>query len=191
MSDSVLFMYVGNLEPYQGIDLLLESFALLHARRPDDRLAIIGGVPDDIERYRAKAASLGLGDCVDFRGPKSIALLGRLLSEADVLVSPRIKGTNTPMKVYSYMDSGRPIAATRLLTHTQVLDDHTAQLAAPEPGPFAEAMLALATDAGRRKDLAAAARERVRTHHSPAALKRSLEELYRKVANLTRSPPPE
>ena len=191
MTGPVLFMYVGNLEPYQGIDLLLESFALHHARRPGDTLAIIGGVPDDIARYRTKADGLGLGPRVDFRGPKSIALLGRLLAEADVLVSPRIKGTNTPMKVYSYMDSGRPIVATRLLTHTQVLDDTTAQLAAPEPGPFADALQALATDATRRQTLAAAARERVRTHHSPAALKRSLEELYCKVANLTRPTPPE
>ena len=38
-----------------------------------------------------------------------------------MLVSPRIRGTNTPLKIYSYLRSGRPIVATNLLTHTQVL----------------------------------------------------------------------
>ena len=40
----------------------------------------------------------------------------------DVLVSPRSRGTNTPLKIYQYLRSGKPIVATRLLTHTQVLE---------------------------------------------------------------------
>ena len=35
-----------------------------------------------------------------------------------MLVSPRSRGTNTPLKIYQYLRSGRPIVATRLLTHT-------------------------------------------------------------------------
>ena len=45
-----------------------------------------------------------------------------------MLVSPRSTGTNTPLKIYQYLRSGRPIVATRLLTHTQVLDDDVAIL---------------------------------------------------------------
>ena len=57
--------------------------------------------------------------------------VARLLGEADVLVSPRLKGLNTPMKIYSYLDSGTAVLATRLRTHTQVLDDRTAYLVDP------------------------------------------------------------
>ena len=39
-----------------------------------------------------------------------------------MLVSPRSRGTNTPLKIYQYLRSGKPIVATRLLTHTQVLE---------------------------------------------------------------------
>ena len=53
------------------------------------------------------------------------------LDAADVLVSPRSLGTNTPLKIYQYLRSGRPIVATRLLTHTQVLDDEVAILTEP------------------------------------------------------------
>ena len=45
-----------------------------------------------------------------------------------MLVSPRIRGTNTPLKIYSYLRSGKPIVATDLLTHTQVLSPEVARL---------------------------------------------------------------
>jgi glycosyltransferase involved in cell wall biosynthesis len=72
--------------------------------------------------------------------------LAGYLSMADILVSPRINGDNTPMKIYSFLDSGKPILATRLKTHTQVLDDTTAILVEPTPESFAEGMLLLAED---------------------------------------------
>ena len=58
------------------------------------------------------------------------------MAQADVLVSPRTKGANTPMKVYSYLDSGVAVLATRLPTHTQVMNDETALLAEPTPEDF-------------------------------------------------------
>ena len=51
-----------------------------------------------------------------------------------MLVSPRLKGLNTPMKIYSYLDSGSAVLATRLRTHTQVLDDRLAYLVDPGAG---------------------------------------------------------
>ena len=165
----VRFMYIGNLEAYQGIDLLLESFAIVMRTRPADRLVIIGGVAKHVAGYRQQAQRLGLGARVEFRGQQSIARLADFLGEADVLVSPRIKGTNTPMKIYSYLDSGKPIVATKLLTHTQVLTPEVAVLADPEPDAFAAAMLALAEDPARCEKLGRVGRDYVRTHFSRAA----------------------
>ena len=48
--------------------------------------------------------------------------MGSLVAAADVLVSPRIKGVNTPMKIYAYLNSGKPILATDIESHSQVLD---------------------------------------------------------------------
>ena len=58
----------------------------------------------------------------------------RILLAADVLVSSRSRGTNTPLKIYQYLRAGRPIVATRLLTHTQVLSDETAILTGATAG---------------------------------------------------------
>ena len=70
--------------------------------------------------------------------------LPALLAQADVLVSPRITGDNTPMKIYTYLHSGKPILATRIPTHTQVLHPGVAMLAAPQVEEFAGAMARLA-----------------------------------------------
>ena len=73
-----------------------------------------------------------------------------------MLVSPRSLGTNTPLKIYQYLRSGRPIVATRLLTHTQVLDDDVAILTAATPDGFAAGILAALADPERARAVGAA-----------------------------------
>ena len=72
------------------------------------------------------------------------------LLAADVLVSPRSRGTNTPLKIYQYLRSGKPIVATRLLTHTQVLDDDTAILTGVSAAEFADGILSALENPGAR-----------------------------------------
>jgi hypothetical protein len=57
---------------------------------------------------------------------------------SDVLVSPRLSGTNTPLKIYSFLKSGKPLVATNLWTHTQVLSDQTSVLVKPDAEGMAE-----------------------------------------------------
>ena len=179
-----LFLYVGNLERYQGVDLLLESFAEALGEIPEARLAIIGGNRGDVRRYQQRVVTLGLKDKVQFLGPRPLADLGAYLAQADVLVSPRLTGNNTPMKIYSYLDSGVPILATRLPTHTQVLDDTIACLAPAKPFEFGKAMAQLALDRPRRARLAFRARERVQRDYTPEAAERKLRDFYGSVSEL-------
>ncbi|MFO7869804.1 MAG: glycosyltransferase family 4 protein [Kiritimatiellia bacterium] len=177
-TERTTFMYIGNLEKYQGIDLLIESFA--KARRKDDAMELIlaGGTPSDIDKYRRKAGKLGLQDEIRFVGPKPIEHMASLFKAADVLVSPRITGTNTPMKIYSYLDSGKPLLATDLPTHTQVLNGRVAALAPPEPGAFAKEMVNLASDRQRAADLAAAAKSLARSQYSFDHFEQSVLKLF-------------
>jgi glycosyltransferase involved in cell wall biosynthesis len=171
-------LYVGNLERYQGIDLLLEGFRHTLDQMDQARLVIVGGQQDDIERYGRRASALGIGKAVHFLGPKPVSELGDLLREADVLVSPRLKGTNTPMKIYSYLDSGTAVLATRLRTHTQVLSDRTAYLVDPEPLALGSGLAALLKDDSLRERLAAEAKDHVRREFTPEAARRKLESFY-------------
>lgn len=175
---SLLAMYVGNLEPYQGIDLLIDSFAIVARQNPAVDLVVIGGARPDIERYAGRCRALGIAERVRFCGPRPVARLGAYLAQADILVSPRIRGTNTPMKVYSYLHSGRAVVATRLFTHTQVMDDDVAMLAEPTPEAFASAILALAADAGLRARLGEAATTMIEARHSQREFQSRLRGLY-------------
>jgi glycosyltransferase involved in cell wall biosynthesis len=185
-----LFLYVGNLEQYQGVGLLLESFAEALGTVPTAQLTIIGGMPEDIERYRKRVEALGLQDKVHFLGPRPISHLSGYLSQADVLVSPRLGGNNTPMKIYSYLDSGVPILATRLPTHTQVLDDSIACLAPPSPREFGHAMAQLALDRKGRQRLARRAQEKARRDFTPEATRQKLRDFYGSISSLVTSASP-
>jgi glycosyltransferase involved in cell wall biosynthesis len=171
-------MYVGNLERYQGIDLLLDGFGHTLRSVPEARLFIVGGREPDIAAYRRRAERLGIGGSVVFMGPRPIGSLPGLLHQADVLVSPRLKGLNTPMKIYSYLDSGSAVLATRLRTHTQVLHDDLAYLVDPEPAALGQGLARLMRDPELRRRLATNAKEYVRREHTPQAARRKLGAFY-------------
>jgi len=162
-------LYTGTFEAYQGLALLYEAMAQLVARRPEVRLVMVGGEPAQVELASAEVAARGLSDAVIFTGQRPPADVPRFLDAATVLVSPRSTGTNTPLKIYQYLRSGRPIVATRLRTHTQVLDDETAFLVAPEPESFADGILAVLADPARAAAVGRRAREVADTKYSDEA----------------------
>lgn len=178
----LLIMYVGNLESYQGIDLLLESFALIEKQSELINLAIIGGQDKDIQKYERKSRDFGIKSRVRFLGPRPVKNLSRYLSEADILVSPRILGENTPMKIYSYLESGKAIIATNLRTHTQVLDDKVALLVAPTPKSFAQGMRTLADDEALRKELGNRGKKLIQEKYNFQNFKTSVNHIYDCIA---------
>jgi glycosyltransferase involved in cell wall biosynthesis len=175
---SKIVMYIGNLEPYQGIDLLLESFALVRLKTDAAALVIIGGCERDIQKYRLAAEHLGIERSVHFLGYRPVENLMHYMSQSDVLVSPRTIGVNTPMKIYSYLDSGVPVLATDLPTHRQVVNRSMAMLAPPEKNAFAEAMIRLLSDETLCRRLADQARRFIEQEHSYSSFKTTVHRLY-------------
>jgi len=161
-----IVLYTGTFEAYQGLDLLFAAAAYVKQRRPDVRTVLAGGRPDQIAASRAAARAAGLGDSVIFAGQRPADEIPAFLDAADVLVSPRSSGTNTPLKIYQYLRSGRPIVATRLLTHTQVLDDAVAFLSAATPEGFGAAILDALSDPERARMVGARARQLADTKYS-------------------------
>lgn len=177
-----VFMYVGNFEPYQGIDLLLKAFAIAISNGTRADLVLAGGSPQDIARYQNKADELRLSGASHFIGPWPVERLGDLLAAADVLVAPRIKGVNTPMKVFPYLHSGKAVLVTDLPTHTQSLDSTICALAAPTPADFGRVIAELAQDSDLRARLGAAGRAFVATNHVYPAHQARVDRLYAYVA---------
>lgn len=173
-----ILMYVGNLEPYQGVELLLRSFARVIKQGVDIDLVIVGGTDPDIADYRARVKARDLAGRVHVIGRWPTAQLDELLAEADILTAPRIEGINTPQKIFPYMHSGRPVLLTDLTTHNQVVDSSVCMLADPTPEAFAEAIGKLAASPDLRSRLGAAGRAFVEADFTYAAHCRRMAELY-------------
>lgn len=172
-------VYAGTFEAYQGVDLLIKAFARAARVREDAVLLLVGGSPRQVEEYRslAEREGVGLDRCV-FTGAVSRERAQSYVAAADVLTSPRLHGTNTPLKVYEQLASGIPLVATRIESHTQVLTDDVAFLADPDPVAFGDALVAALTDRDegvrRTREAAAQYRERYARPAYEAKLRRAL-----------------
>jgi len=176
-----LALYTGTFEAYQGVDMLIDAIALLAKRRPDARVLVVGGEPAQVEQAKARAASAGASGAMIFTGQQPAKEIPGFVQAADLLVSPRIRGTNTPLKIYSYLRSGKPIVATNLLTHTQVLAPEIAKLVEPRPEPFADAILDLIERPEERARLSAAASAVAQEKYSRESYLRRTAEAYRRL----------
>jgi glycosyltransferase involved in cell wall biosynthesis len=175
-------LYSGNFEPYQGVELLLDALA----RLPHVQVLLMGGGPADVARMKGEARSRGVGERCVFSGRRPPSDLLAFFALADVLVSPRAKGENTPFKIFTYLASGKPLVATRIPTHTQLLDDTTAFLVEPT----AECVAAGIREALDRPEEAAAraraGRELIEREYSVTRYREKTARAYAAVERLAR-----
>jgi glycosyltransferase involved in cell wall biosynthesis len=190
LSDTTpVVLYTGTFEAYQGLDLLFAAMAIVAREHPGVRLVLAGGHPDQVARAREQARDAGIDAVTIFAGQRPASEIPAYLLAADLLVSPRSRGTNTPLKIYQYLRSGKAIVATRLLTHTQVLSDDTAILTDPTPEAFARGMAAGLANRAWASAIGARARELAETKYSyDAYLERTRQACRALMADA--APPP-
>jgi glycosyltransferase involved in cell wall biosynthesis len=169
-------LYSGNFEPYQGVGMLVEAAARVERAQ----FVFMGGEAREIEALREQARASG-ARCV-FSGKRPPSELPAFLGLADVLVSPRLHGENTPFKVYTYLASGKPLVATRIPTHTQLLDDSLAFLVAPTAEALAEGIRRALSAPGEAQEKAAAARALVQREYSEARYREKVRAAYEDVS---------
>jgi len=173
-----VILYTGTFEPYQGLDLLIDASRLVLERHQHVRFVVVGGKPDQVELYKRKAARVGVDEHFAFTGQVPPQHIPRYMSLAHVLVSPRVNGTNTPLKIYSYLRSGVPIVATRHLTHTQVLNDEVSVLTECEPEAFGRGILSVLEDSNYANRLSATAQTLAEREYSYDAYLKKTREIY-------------
>ena len=171
-----LVLYAGTFEPYQGLDLLIAAASRLRWSHPDARVLVVGGEPSQVAVARSQAEQQGAR--VVFTGQRPAHEMPRFIEACDILVSPRISGMNTPLKIYSYLRSGKPIVATDLATHSQVLDTRTAMLVPPDPEAFADSIGQLIDRPADRERIAAAAAALAASRYSREAYLARTREAY-------------
>jgi len=171
-------IFAGNLAAYQGVDLLLQAFARLHARLPQVRLTILSDSP--FTPLEPLARRLGIRDAVDLRRAP-FREQPAILSAATVAANPRVRCDGIPQKLLNYMAAGLPVATfdgsagplRHEVTGLRVPDGDTAALAA--------ALERLLTDSGLARSLGEAAREQVRREFSWDQVAARVESVYREM----------
>jgi glycosyltransferase involved in cell wall biosynthesis len=104
--DKIKVLYIGNNESYQGVNKLIQ----LAKELPQYQFILAGVGEYKIEKNLVKFSKVPMEQ------------IKRLMDEVDILVAPRISGTNTPMKIYTYMSSGKPIIASKIPAHNILKD---------------------------------------------------------------------
>jgi len=154
--------YAGHLYPWKGIDVLIGALGQL----TDVRGLIVGGLDGEHDFARVKAlaerTAPGRVDLVGMVDPPQVAAL---LQQADVLAVPnlpsRISAAYTsPLKLFEYMASGRPVVASDLPALREVLrpDDNAVLVEAGSVGALAAGIRRIVGDAAFGARLAARAR---------------------------------
>jgi glycosyltransferase involved in cell wall biosynthesis len=134
-------VYTGTYERYQGLDMALKCADIVRKKYPNVIFIVVGAKVQQAQEWTEKASRMGLNDHTLFLDVVSPEDSMVYLSSASVLISPRLDGTSTPLKIYSYLHAEKPIVATNITSHTQVLTNDTALLVEPNENAFAEGIL--------------------------------------------------
>ena len=156
------------------------------ARVPDAQFLFMGGEP--ARDRRAAARRPRPGGALRVRGQAPAAELPAFLALADVLVSPRLQRRRTrPSRSTPTWPSGKPLVATRIPSHTQLLDDTLAFLVEPSAEGLAEGMTRALADRAQAQAKAAAGQALVEREYSAARYAEKVAGAYAAVAEGVRS----
>jgi glycosyltransferase involved in cell wall biosynthesis len=181
LEDRVVVLYTGTLEAYQGLDLLIDAAPAVLRKVPRAAFVLVGGTAEQVAKLAGLARDRGVETAFRFVPavpPADVVLYHRL---ADVLVTTRSRGTNTPLKLYQYLRAGRAIVATDIRSHTQVLGPDTAELVLPEAAHVASGIVSVLEDAGHAARLAGAASALAADRYSEAAYMHALQALLAEI----------
>jgi glycosyltransferase involved in cell wall biosynthesis len=177
-----LVTYLGTMGPQDGVDLFVDAASHVAATRPGlVRFVALGGGPM-LNELRDRVRREGLSEVVNFTGRVPDELVRRMLSTADVAISPDpandFNEYCTMNKTLEYMAVGVPVVAFDL-EETRVSAGDAAVYATPnDPSELARLTLELLDDPGRRAEMGRIGQERVRGPLSWEVSARSLLSAY-------------
>ena len=157
--NGLTIVYTGTFERYQGVEVLIESFEKVVKRYPEINLILVGGKPDQIDNCKDLVSRKNLDGSVQFTGIVSLEDANAYILLADILVSPRIDGTSVPLKIYTYLNAGKPILATNIHAHLLVLSPENACLVDPTGEAMTAGLVELIEDRELRSKIGIASKK--------------------------------
>ncbi|MSR71085.1 MAG: glycosyltransferase [Candidatus Taylorbacteria bacterium] len=130
--DKKIVLYTGHLYSWKGAETLAEA-----AKEFDENtlFLFVGGVEPEFSRFIAQYKNIANIRALSFQKHERIPLY---MKAADILVLPNSakslmsRSYTSPLKLFEYMASGRPIVASDLPSIREVLSEKNAVLATPD-----------------------------------------------------------
>jgi glycosyltransferase involved in cell wall biosynthesis len=165
-------VFTGSMDWYPNEDAILyfiaEVLPQLRQAVPGLSLAVVGR--DPTERLRAACSAAG----VQVTG--TVADVRPYVAEAAVHVVPLRIGGGTRLKILEALAMGKAVVATRVGAEGLPIVPGEHFLQADSPADFAQAVVTLLKDPGRRRALGMAGRRLVEERHSWAQVTRQFED---------------
>ncbi|MEJ2735713.1 MAG: glycosyltransferase family 4 protein [Anaerolineae bacterium] len=172
-------VYLGLLNAYQGVDLLLEAIPQVLARVPQAYFLVMG-YPDEDE-YRHKAHSMGLADHVLFPGRVDYDQAPRYLALGEVAVGPKLSQTESNGKLYNYMACALPTVAFDTPPSREILGELGVYVPRGNVPALANALADLLEEPENSRQLGLELRRRVVEHFSWQSTAQQLMTAYKRA----------
>lgn len=118
--------FIGSFYAYEGLSLLIDAMSEMLQQRPDLKLLLVGGGPQD-DSLKAQTRQLGLTDKVIFTGRVPHDMVSKYYDQIDLLVYPRfsmrLTELVTPLKPLEAMAQGRLVVASDVGGHKELITD--------------------------------------------------------------------
>lgn len=126
----VKLAYVGSLGAEKGCDLLVRALAYIPSNM-NIQTFIVGGNRGQIEVLEELAENICVIDRINFIGNIPHGEVKAWIESSDILIMPTARSLfgeryTSPMKLFEYMASQRPIVVSDLPTVREILDDESA-----------------------------------------------------------------
>ncbi|RJP80605.1 MAG: glycosyltransferase family 1 protein [Candidatus Zixiibacteriota bacterium] len=180
--DGPLILYVGNLDGYQRLDLLLDALPAVFNEIPGARLMVATG--SDTTALRAAAQSRGWASRLVVVANPSFAQVRDLMALGSVAVNPRVSWSGFPIKLLNYMAAGLPVVAFRGAAEPVISGETGVLVPAGDAGAFSRALIDLLSHPEAARRLGQAARRLVLRQYCWDGICADIERIYYRLLGL-------
>jgi glycosyltransferase involved in cell wall biosynthesis len=174
-----LIIYTGTFDEFQGVDYLMEAFKIVHERKPNASLLLVGSTinPSHRAKYEKMATDLGFASRFAITSC-TLDELRDFLAAADIAVVPRPDSAGIPTKLLNYMAAGNAIVSFKqsatILQHLEtafLVDSATA-------GDFGKGILTVLDDPALARQLRGNVKSFVLGRFDWPSIAAKLEKIY-------------
>jgi len=169
--------YTGSFVALQALDLLVQAVPRVLEKVPTCKFVLVGGQQNEIQQLTNLTHTYGVKDAVILIPSRPQQEMPVFMASSDVLVSSRVRGINPPGKLFAYLASGKPVVATDVLVHNQILDNQCAFLTPATSEGLADGLITALTNKVAADRICDGAKALLHDKFSTQARKAAFDEL--------------